>query len=304
MKSLRPGLLPVIALVVVVVWALFAVGALTATLLAAQKIDNRVVAINEDYPQVAQDVQSIPLAFETGKIAGEINEAVKPIGPQFTQIVETVRSIDAGVTSVGGAVGSINSSVHEINGTVHSIGDTVVKIDSGLTAVGKDVDEINDSADAIKRNFDQILGEATSIDDRLKKADHQVEGVIEGAKGIRSDLDAAIPVVGDILKNASAIAGSPVINLRVAEIPGAIVTAVVNYLTSIGISLPTSLPAPAITVSEPVPAAAPADLAPAPAEQAPAAEEPAAEAPAVDAPAEVVPETDGGLFGPLGKWLG
>lgn len=298
MKQLRPGLLPVIALVVVVVWALFAVLMLTGTLVAANTIQKRVVSINETYPEVAQDTGSIPLAFETGKIAGEINEAVKPIGPQFTQIVDAVKSIDASVTGIGESVASINTSVHEINGTVHTIGGVVGDIQTGLTAVNKNVQDINDTAHGIKRNFDQILGNATEIDDRLVKADHQVEHVIDGAKGIRGDLDAAIPVVGDILKNAKAIADSPVINLRVAEIPGALLSAIVTYLTNNGVVLPVSLPDTGVVVSQPAPAAAPL---PAPAE-APAVQAPApAEAPAVQvpAPAEQAPAQDGGVLGSI-----
>ena len=52
MKPLRPGLLPVIMLVVVIAWALFAVLMLTGTLISAQQIEDRVTVINAVYPRV------------------------------------------------------------------------------------------------------------------------------------------------------------------------------------------------------------------------------------------------------------
>lgn len=287
-KQLRPGLLPIIALVVVAVWALAAIGMLTGTLFAARSIDQDVVAINTTYPEVEQDLRSIPLAEETGRIAEEINQAVKPVGPQFTQIVDAVRSIDASVATIGGNVATINTSVHEINTSVHSINGTVGQIDAGLTAVGKDVAEINDSAHGIKSKFDQILGGAADIDDRLAKADHQVEKVIDGVVGIRGDLDKVLNVlVPDIIKNAAAIAGSPVLNLDAAKLPGPLLDSLLGLIA--GGPAPVQAP---VALDESLPVAQPAPV------------EPQEALPVEGVPVPSVEDpVDDGLLAPLTKWL-
>src|SRR5688572_909653 len=107
MKPLRPGLLPVIMLVVVIIWALFAVSMLTGTLLATHTIQERLVQINSTYPEINTDLIELPLADETGRIAEEIDRVVKPLGPQFTTVVDAVGAIDANVKAIAEGSGSI-----------------------------------------------------------------------------------------------------------------------------------------------------------------------------------------------------
>ncbi len=213
MDFLRRFGLPVIALVVVVAWALFAVLMLTGTLVAAQQIDNRVNAINTVYPQVGENLQALPLADETGRIADEISRVAQPVGPQFTAVVASVGTIEASVKSIEGSAANINTSVKSINTSVKTIGGTVDEIDSTLSSVNDKVGTINASAQGINDSFDGILGRVRSIDDGVAGINNRAGTVIDLAGGIKDNLGKVRdPVLPDIVQNSAAIAGSPIIN--------------------------------------------------------------------------------------------
>lgn len=246
MKPLRPGLLPVIMLVVIIAWALFAVAMLTGTLVAAQKIETRLAVINEDFPTISQNVKSIPLAVETGRIADEINRVAAPIGPQFTQVVDAVGMIDASAKTVNDNVISINGSAKMINAAVKTINGTVVMIDTSLTAVNDQVGSINGSVVGIGRSFDGILGEVRSIDDEVAGINNRADVVIGQALGISRDLDRIAPVVRDIRQNSQAIADSP---LLLRDLEGLLKLDILKDLTApvleeLPVSPVAALPAP------------------------------------------------------------
>jgi uncharacterized protein YoxC len=213
LRSLKPGQLPVIALIVVLVWVVFAVAMLTGTLLSARNIDNQVVEINKVYPQVHKNLGAVPLAFETARVAGEIDKAAKPVGPAFTKVVEDVNGIQASVESILAAGGEINASVKSINAGVHSIDSVVVPIGQVLGEVKDDVDCINDSVHGIDHKFDKILDTSRDIRDQVKGINHRADIIIDTVKDIKDNTNLLVDkILPGILKNSTAIANSPVIH--------------------------------------------------------------------------------------------
>ena len=81
-------------LVGVIAWALGAVLLLTNTLVAAQQIDTRVDRITHTVTPIDHNLDSVKLAAETNRIAGEILVAAKPLSGQADQIIQTTASID------------------------------------------------------------------------------------------------------------------------------------------------------------------------------------------------------------------
>jgi len=222
MRTLKPGTLPVIMLVVVVAWALFAVTMLTGTLLTAQRIDNRVGVINDQVGPIDEDLDAVVLAVETGRIAGEINKAAKPLTGQFTQVVqigdgieadavsinERTKAINTNVKSINSTVTSINSTVGEINSTVGEIGTNVDQISASIGSVNSAVGEINSSVNGISGSFVGIIGEVRSIDPEAAGINIRAGVVTDIGRAIKADTEAILPVVEDINANAAAIAGS------------------------------------------------------------------------------------------------
>jgi len=222
MRTLKPGTLPVIMLVVVVAWALFAVTMLTGTLLTAQRIDNRVGVINDQVGPIDEDLDAVVLAVETGRIAGEINKAAKPLTGQFTQVVqigdgieadavsinERTKAINANVKSINSTVTSINSTVTSINSTVGEIGTNVDQISASIGSVNSAVGEINSSVNGISGSFVGIIGEVRSIDPEAAGINIRAGVVTDIGRAIKADTEAILPVVEDINANAAAIAGS------------------------------------------------------------------------------------------------
>lgn len=215
MRTLKPGTLPVVMLVVVVAWALFAVTMLTGTLLTAQQIDNRVGVINDEVGPIDEDLDSVVLAVETGRIAVEIEKSAKPLTGQFTQIVQIGDGIEASAVSINERTKaintnakSINSVVTSINSTVGEIGSNVGQIGASIGSVNSAVGEINSSVDGISGSFVGILGETRSIDPEAAGINIRA-GVVTGiGREIKADTGAILPLVGDIDANAAAIAGS------------------------------------------------------------------------------------------------
>jgi hypothetical protein len=212
MRSLRPGLLPVIMLVVIIAWALFAVLMLTGTLVSTAQISNRVTAINTIYPKIDQNLKSVPLALQTAKIAGEIGQAAKPVSPQLAQIVHDVAGIQTSVDSVLTEAGQINSSVKTIHNAVISITAVVVPIGSVLSSVDTKVQSINDSAHGINDSFGGIRDHVYDIRHRVARINDQANTVIDQARQIKDNTGELVrPLVPDILRNSYAISRSPLL---------------------------------------------------------------------------------------------
>jgi uncharacterized protein YoxC len=212
-RSLRPGLLPIVFLVVVLAFAVWAIVMLTITLIAAGDIAHQVGVINRVYPPIIQNTQAVGLARTTAKLAGEIDEAARPLGPAFTHTVAAADGIAASANSIGQRAKQINDKVRSIHATVQSIGGTVTGIGATLGAVNDKAQSIRDAAGGIRHSFDRILDHVISIDPEVKGINVRVRRVRDAAEGIRDDLDRVRHrLVPDIRRNAAAIAESPLLN--------------------------------------------------------------------------------------------
>jgi hypothetical protein len=211
--SLRPGLLPVIMLVFIVAWALFAVLMLSGTMISTQRIEDRLRVINTVYPQINQNLKSVPLALETGRIAGQIKQAATPLSPQLTEVVKDVGGIQTSVQSVLDRAGQINASAKTINTAVKSINAVVVPIGSTLASVDDKARSINNSVHGINDSFHHVLDHVHDIRDRIVRINHQADDVIDQAHKIKSDTRQLVsPLLPGILQNSYAISRSPIVD--------------------------------------------------------------------------------------------
>jgi uncharacterized protein YoxC len=212
-RSLRPGLLPIVFLIVVLAFAVWAIVMLTITLIAAGNIDHQVGVINRVYPPIIQNTQAVGLARTTARVAGEINEAARPLGPAFTHTVAAADGIAASANSIQKRAKEINDKVHSIHSTVQSIGGAVNGIGATLSSVNDKAQSIRDAATGIQHSFHRILDHVIAIDDEAKGINVRVLRVRDAAERIRDDLDRVRhPLVPDIRQNARAIARSPILN--------------------------------------------------------------------------------------------
>jgi archaellum component FlaC len=167
-------------LVGVVAWALGAVLLLTNTLVAAQQIDNRVDRITHTVGPIDHDLDSVELAAETNRIAGEILTAAKPLSGQAQQIVDATAGIDASAKSINGDVQQIGESVNGIDTNARSI-------NGNVSEINKTVTDINGTAKAISGTVNQIDGNVTSIGQTVKGIDANLTAVLGVAGEIRGD---------------------------------------------------------------------------------------------------------------------
>ncbi|MBV9313822.1 MAG: methyl-accepting chemotaxis protein [Pseudonocardia sp.] len=185
---------------------------LTGTLVSAQQINDRVVAINTTYPQVDKNLKSVPLALQTAQIAGQIRQAAEPLGPQAIKISHDVDAIQGSATSILNAAKQINTSVLSINGGVHSIHDAVIPIGTTLTAIDSDVQSINHSVHGINDNFGGILDTVHSIKYQVIAINNRADVIIDQVRQIKDNTGQLVsPLLPDVLKNSGAIARSPVL---------------------------------------------------------------------------------------------
>ena len=232
MRSLKRGTLPVVMLVVIVAWALTAVSLLTGTLITAMRIDNRVGFVNAVVKPIDKDLDSVVLAVETGRIAGEINQAAQPLTGQFTQIVQigdgieasavsiseraeeinaNARSINGNVKSINSTAKAINSTATEINSTVTEINSTVGSIGSRLGSINAGVQSVEVSVDGISGSFVEILDETRSIDVEAAGINLRTDTVIGLSRAIKANTEDILEQAILINENAEAITESPLI---------------------------------------------------------------------------------------------
>jgi hypothetical protein len=212
-------------LVVIVAWALTAVSLLTGTLITAMRIDNRVGFVNAEVKPIDKDLDSVVLAVETARIAGEINQAAKPLTGQFTQIVqigdgieasavsisERAKEINANARSINGNVKSINSTATSINSTVTEINSSVGSIGSRLGSINAGVQSVNVSVDGISGSFVEILDETRSIDVEAAGINLRTDTVIGLSRAIKANTEDILEQAILINENAEAITESPLI---------------------------------------------------------------------------------------------
>jgi methyl-accepting chemotaxis protein len=167
-------------LVGVVAWALGAVLLLTSTLITAQQIDTRVNRITHTVGPIDHDLDSVALAAETNRIAGEIQTAAKPLSGQADQIIAATGSIDTSAKS-------INSDVLQIGDSVNGIARDAGSINSNVTEINKTVKDINGTAKAISGTVNQIDGNVASIGGTVHGIDGNLSSVLETARSIRGD---------------------------------------------------------------------------------------------------------------------
>ena len=167
-------------LVGVVAWALAAVLMLTNTLISAQQIDNRVDRITNTVGPIDHDLDSVKLAAETNRIAGEILTAAKPLSGQAQQVIDATASIDTSAKSIDGDVLQIGESVNGIDANTRAI-------NGNVTEINKTVKDINGTAKTISGTVNQIDGNVTSIGGTVKGIDANLAAVLETARSIRGD---------------------------------------------------------------------------------------------------------------------
>jgi methyl-accepting chemotaxis protein len=167
-------------LVGVVAWALGAVLLLTATLVNAQQIDTRVDRIAHTVTPIDHNVESVQLAADTNRIAGEILTAAKPLSGQADQIIQATASIDGSAKSINGNVNEIAASVNGIDGDVRSINGNAAEIN-------KTVKDINGTAKTINGTVNQIDGNVAAIGSTVHGIDANLAAVLDVARSIRGD---------------------------------------------------------------------------------------------------------------------
>jgi len=167
-------------LVGVIAWALGAVLLLTNTLVAAQQIDTRVGKITHTVGPIDHDLDSVALAVQTNKIAGDILTAAKPLSGQAGQIVDATASIDASAKSINTAVGQIGDSVKGIDGNARSINSNVLEIN-------KTVKDIHGTAKTVNGTVNQIDGNVAAIGGSVHGIGGSLSSVLDVARQIRGD---------------------------------------------------------------------------------------------------------------------
>ena len=187
-------------LVLVIVFAFFAVTMLTRTTLAARHISEHVkVIVTEVGPgSNVSRLEETAKLDSVGQTAEEILAAVRPLSGQAGQIVSALGSIDRTVSALNVKTGEINASVKSIDGTASQLRPVVegirgdeaaangvaginVRVDAALPVVGGISSHLQSVATAVEG----INGHVTSIDCALSSPRAgllaSVSGVLNGA---------------------------------------------------------------------------------------------------------------------------
>jgi archaellum component FlaC len=190
-------------LVGVIAWALGAVLLLTNTLVAAQQIDTRVDRITHTVGPIDHNLDSVALAVQTNKTAGEIRVAAEHLSAQAGQVVDATQSIDGSAKSIDTTVGQIGEAVKGIDASARSINGNVLDIN-------KSVKDINGTAKTISSTVNGISGNVTAIGGSVNGISGSLSAVLDVVKQIRGDHAATGPSgvgIAAINRRADAIIG-------------------------------------------------------------------------------------------------
>ena len=211
MRRLTANALPGIMLVLVIIWALFAVLMLTGIISTAQRIESRVGVINNAVTPINSKLDVVPILAQVQDTAGQIRDAATPLTGIIGNVVNSASSIDRSAKQILSSAESINRSAKSINQSVLQINPAVVSIESTLNSIEASATSINASARTIGTNFIDIVDLGYDIKTRVTIASGQADDVIRETQGIEADLDDTLAQVVRIENNATGIASSPLI---------------------------------------------------------------------------------------------
>jgi methyl-accepting chemotaxis protein len=211
MRRLTANALPGIMLVLVIIWALFAVIMLTGIIATANRIESRVGVINEAVTPINRKLDVVPVLAQVQDTAGQIRDAATPLTGIIGNVVNSASSIDLTVKQILSSAESINRSADSINQSVLQINPAVVSIESTLNSIEASATSINASARQIGTNFIEIVDLGYDIKTRVTIASAQADDIIRETQGIESELDDTLAEVVRIENNATGIASSPLI---------------------------------------------------------------------------------------------
>src|SRR5918997_629836 len=211
MRRLTANALPGIMLVLVIIWALFAVLMLTGIISTAQRIESRVGVINNAVTPINSKLDVVPILAQVQDTAGQIRDAAAPLTGIIGNVASSASSIDLSAKQILGSAESINRSAKSINEQVQQINPTVVSIESTLNSIEANATSINASARTIGENFIEIVDLGYDIKTRVTIASAQADDVIRETQSIEADFDDTLAEVVRIENNATGIASSPLI---------------------------------------------------------------------------------------------
>lgn len=201
----KPGVLPVVAFVLVLAWAVVAVIMLTLTLLAADEIDKRAAVIVNRVPPIEEDLENIELAATTARLAEQIRVAVAPLPEQLTLILEEVRSIDATAGSILNTSREINAKVESIEATARSILATAESIRATAVSIENTVEPLEATVESIYADVNAIEADVAQINTRFRKLLAEVRSTNVGVAGINLRLEVVIDLANSIEQNLATI---------------------------------------------------------------------------------------------------
>ena len=211
-RSLSAAGLPAVMLVVVVIWALGAVGLLTGTLINAEGIDQQVGVITRRVSRIDRDVEAVRLAARTDRLARRIFAQARPLAGELGTVVDHTSSIDRRASSILGHAQRITGEVLGIHGTVgrllatvDSIHAHVGSIHGTVGALGGEVRSIDSRAHSIRRHVGSIRAGAASIHRRFAGILRVADRIDSGVRAINLRALTAIAVVRPIFANLTSV---------------------------------------------------------------------------------------------------
>lgn len=173
-------------LAVVIAFALFAVIALTRTLVAAQDINHNVaVIIKPAVSNIDLSLKTLPVLDRVNSTAAQILTAAKPLSGQAGQVVNATQDIMSSAHSINGDVNSINADVHSIASDVNSVTAAVGSISPTVNTISGTVTGIAGSVGSIHDNVSAISGDTGSINSSARGISGSLTGVLSTAQDIK-----------------------------------------------------------------------------------------------------------------------
>lgn len=176
-------------LVIIVAFAVGAVGLLILTITAADRIDKRVEVIANETTAIDRDTEAVVLARRTAALARRIRAETAPLSRQLDVVVAETDSISRRALSV-------RQSAASIRGRAATIAAAVNQINSNASSIRRTVGSIEGRTGGIAASLEAVRGRARSIDTGVARTNRGADRAIGLVRLTELDTSEALAQLG------------------------------------------------------------------------------------------------------------
>ena len=193
-----------VAIVILVLFGLFAAGATTQT---AEKMEN--IISNLDTASVRTDTMLIDLdkvRENVNDLEGHIRQSLRESEDSLKKHVDGhIKSVKTDVGKVQNTVDSVKTDVGKVQNTVDSVKTDVGKVQNTVDSVKTDVGKVQNTVDSVKTDVGKVQNTVDSVKTDVGKVQNTVDSVKTDVGKVQNTVDSVKTDVGKVQNTVDSV---------------------------------------------------------------------------------------------------